>query len=276
MRGKEDEKSPWAKGEFVAASFWIDDVDYDENSVVQMSRHFNFYSYYFERSAPRIIVHDTNPSVKIKILNKPFGEFPTTVQGRPLDDYLLGLWDSAIQATDVFRRYLYFYQMLEYSAFYYIQNKVMCQLSRILIAPETAAFPEAAAQRVLDTMTSDKMSDETKIETIIGEAVEADVLWKEIEANLATFTSEIVFDGGFTLKALMKPDAKKSEFLSNWEKSVPTALRKIRNALVHAREARMSDVISPSKANYQRLAPWIGPLSRIAMQVAIYVGQPRP
>lgn len=272
LRYKDDEKSPWANGTYIPASFWIDEIDYDESKLVKLSQHLNFYSYYFDRDAPRIIIHDTKQSVAVNRLTKAFGEFPATVQGPQLDDYLLGLWESAIQASDVFRRYLYFYQMLEYSAFYFIQAKVMCQLSRILIAPETSAFPQTAAQRVLDTMTTDRMTDEAKIEAIIAEAVDPEILWKEFEVNLLHFTADIVFEGGFTLKALFKADAKKSEFLSSWERSVPNALRKIRNALVHAREARMSDVISPSSGNFQKLAPWIGPLSRISMQVSMYVG----
>lgn len=272
LRLKEEPNSPWSKGDFFAASFWVEGVDYDEEKIKALSQHLNFYAYYFDRSTPRIIIHDAKQEMKVKRLTQAFGKFPDALVSRNLDEYLLGLWQSAIDAPDVYRKYLYLYQMLEYAAFYYIQSKVMCQLSRILVAPETASFPQSAAQRVLDTMTTDRMTDEAKIEAVILESVDAEILWQEFEINLSHFTSDIVFDGGFTLKGFLKPDAKKSEFISSWEKSVPTALRKIRNALVHARESRMSDVISPSAENYQRIAPWIGPLSRIAMQVTIYIG----
>ena len=163
--------------------------------------------------------------------------------------------------------------MLENTAFYYIQNKIMCQLQRILVAPETAASPYSASQKIVETMTADKMTDETKIEAIVQEAVNPELVWKEIDINKESFSSDVVFDGGFTLKALLKNDAKYADFCNGWEKSLPTAFRRIRNALVHARESRMSDVISPSTANYERLAPWIAPLNRVAMQVAVYVGK---
>lgn len=273
LRFKEEDGSPWQKGDRVAASFWLRNVDADETFLLRLTRHLNFYTYYFERTCPQVMIHDERRTVTVRRLNSPFDSFPVNIVSRGLDDYLMGLWENSVNASDVFRKYLYLYQMLEYTAFYYIQNKVMCQLQRILVAPETAASPFAASQRIIETMTADKMADEAKIEAIVQEAVNPELVWKEIEVNKSAFSSDVTFDGGFVLKALLKPDAKYSDFQSGWEKNLPTSFRRIRNALVHAREARMSDVISPSTANYERLAPWIGPLNRVAMQIAIYVGK---
>jgi len=94
-------------------------------------------------------------------------------------------------------------------------------------------------------------------------------IWKELQPYKDYFSADVVFDGGFSLPALIKADWEVGDFVAAWTPKFPDALRKIRNALVHAREMRMVNVISPTKANYDRLRPWIAPLSLAAMQVTI-------
>jgi hypothetical protein len=125
----------------------------------------------------------------------------------------------------------------------------------------------------MDALIEDKMQDEAKIAAIIEEAVEPESLWREIEGNKDDFSQEVIFDGGFKLKPIIKANAEFEDFAPVWTQVIPTSLRRIRNALVHAREARMADVIAPTKQNYRKLAPWIAPLRLIVMQMATFIGR---
>lgn len=75
---------------------------------------------------------------------------------------------------------------------------------------------------------------------------------------------------GFTLSPLLKEGWRFDDFRSMWNPAYPQTLTKLRNSLVHARESWMTGVIAPTTANYERLRPWLGPLSLTAMQVMLF------
>lgn len=80
---------------FVLTSFWIRDVQWDENAVVELARHLNFYMYYFDHNTPQILIHDpTPPPSSATPPRYPFDSFPPSIAGRQLDPVLLGLWAS--------------------------------------------------------------------------------------------------------------------------------------------------------------------------------------
>jgi hypothetical protein len=87
---------------------------------------------------------------------------------------------------------------------------------------------------------------------------------------MKVFADKVEFDGGFTANALVKDDWELEDFKSAWSPKTQHTLRKIRNALVHAREARMSEVIAPTRANQARLRPWTNLVSIMAQQVILY------
>jgi hypothetical protein len=258
--------------EWTPKSFWVGPVDWDENLVIEITRHLNFFMFYFDRQTPRILVHDdaTAGASLATALRFPFADFPNEIRGRTVDRNLLSLWESALEASDTYRRFLYYYQILEYGAFYYLDDKSLKQVKRILASPQCTMAIDDCARQVMDLMIENKMSDEAKIVAIINQMVDPKEIWKELEPYKDYFSVDLVFDGGFSLPALVKADWEEGDFLAAWTPKFPDALRKIRNALVHAREMRMVNVISPTKANYDRLRPWIAPLSLAAMQVMLY------
>lgn len=113
------------------------------------------------------------------------------------------------------------------------------------------------------------MGDEDRIKYIIQRYVEPEKLWNEMKGILKAFTSDVQLDGGFEIKALFKPDSEFSDFKANWSR-LPSEIIRIRNALVHGRESRTSNVISPSKRNDDALLPWLTPLRFIAMELILY------
>jgi len=145
--------------DYVFTSFWIRAIELTDSAVVRLVRHLNFYMKYFDRDTPCIIVHDENPPDRKSEIPVQFvdGSFPVEMGARSLNDHLLALWENTVTAPDPFRRYLYNFQILEYAAFYFLQEKLERQLKKIICAPEAFANPQAAAEKALEAMTELKM-----------------------------------------------------------------------------------------------------------------------
>lgn len=258
--------------DFSPTSFWITCVPEDENELLRLVRHLNFYMQYFDLKTPHVLIHEEPPSKDTVPPpgRYPFDSFPGVVSARPLDPYLLGLWEGAARATDTFRRFLYRYQIIEYAAFYYLQESTFYSIRKLLASPNLPARLDDSVRQILDMAVEARMDDEAKIVAVIKQVVDPERLWKQIEPALAFFSSDVVFDGGFALPALLKPGWGLDDFKSAWIPKFPDALRKLRNALVHAREARMAKGISPTHANYERIRPWTALVSFAASQVIAF------
>lgn len=252
--------------------FWIRGVEWDEEAVLELVHHLNFYNSYFDRRCPRILTH-SEPlpgATNVESIRYPFGSFPSTVFGRQLDPYLLSLWEAVLNTTAPFRIYIYSYQIIEYAAFYYLSESVAQGVRRILAAPEIAVRPTEAAHQILDILADFRSSDDEKIVAVIRQVSDPSTLWREIEPNLGTFSAETDFEGGFSLPPLVQRDWSLEDFRTIWPSSVAHSLRKLRNALVHGREARMAKVVLPTRTNYARLRPWRELLTTIAAQTIVY------
>jgi hypothetical protein len=264
---------PTAAGtsELSVLSFWIRGLDGNESTFDDLFRHLNFYMTYFDRASPRILIHEDPIAQEAeKRLKYPVGNFPETVAGRQLDSYMLTLWEGAREAPDPVRRFLYSYQILEYAAFYYLREDVLAAVRRAVTAPEAPSRIEDVSRSVLEAIADDKVSDEAKIVQVVQQAVDPAFLWLDIAPNEAFYSRDCAFDGGFSLPPLMKAGWKLEDFRAAWIPKVPDALRKIRNALVHAREQRQARCIAPSVANQHLLRPWSSLIDGIASQVILY------
>lgn len=264
------------QGKFVMTTFptcfWIRGIEWEEGSVIELIRHLNFYNRYFDRRHPQIIVQgEVSPQAKTgSPLRYPFGEFPARIIGKQLDPYLLSLWDAVTSAPDPFRAYIYSYQILEYAAFYYLSEGVTQTVRRILAAPEVAIRPEQAARQILDALADFKAADDEKIVAVVRQVVDPAILWREIQASIDAFSTDTVFEGGFSLPGLVQRQWSLEDFRTSWNPNLAHSLRKLRNALVHGREARTAKVVLPTRANYERLRPWRDLLSVIASHTILY------
>jgi hypothetical protein len=265
--------TPSALGDMLKpTSFWIRGFIWDDGAAIRLARHLNFFMYYFDRETPRILIHagQSVDDKAVQNLRFPFDQFPPEIRSTTLEPTLLSLWDSAVDAPDPFRRFLYLYQIIEYGAFYHIEKDSLQQIKKIITGPNCLSKSEEAARQIIETLSQGKVTDAEKISAIISQSVDPKALWKEIEPFMEYFSNVIEFEGGFTLPALLKPGWKCEDFIHAWTPKFPESLRKIRNALVHSREARMLDVISPTRGNYEKLRPWLPLLSVAAMQIIIY------
>jgi len=255
----------------IPTSFWIREFPWDDDVVLSLARHLNFYVTFYDRLSPWVNIIDDAavPLAAPPLVRYAYGSFPAAIAGRDLDPYLLSIWQTMLEAGDSFRRFLYAYQILEFRAFSSVQDGTLQAIKRVLVTPNTVARTEEAAREIVEIVAADKLQDETaRLIQVCKEFVNPDHIWTQIEPNVPYFSHGVQFDGGLTLEPLLKTGATREAFGKAWLNVFPQSIRRIRNALVHGREQRV--VVAPTQSNYERLRPWLGPLAVAAQEVLLF------
>jgi hypothetical protein len=258
----------------VPTSFFVSGFEkFEEDKIVEVSKHLNFFMTYYDRGSPTVIIHsprggEPEPPKELQFFET---EFPKKISCTHKDPFLLDLALAAHGAKDRLQ-FLYYYQILEYAAFYYIDADVKRRTLQAIAAPDIQAYPDKYVYKLLDILGDVRQSDEAKLNKIVEIGSSPDAVWKEVEQNLSYFSKTQQFDGGFVLEAFISADATLEAFKGMWVPKMPDTLRKIRNALVHGRESRLGAVIAPTKGNELRIRPWIRVIRCIAEQVLIFLG----
>ena len=252
-----------------AISFYLGPIKIEStDQIIELARHINFYMYFFDRHSPQIIIHKPDESIE---LNEEELEtnFPEKILASNIDTYMLDLWSGA-QAVNGRLAFLYYYQMLEYAAFYFIEEQVKLRVKKILRRPDLLSSTDSCLTQVIDEIVDYRQTDETKLTTVVKRTVNPERVWGVIEHNKDFFAKTQIFDGGFTIEAFINDDWTADDFDKAWIPKLPDKLRQIRNALVHSRESRVGQVIAPTRANNKKLTPWVKLIEEISCQVAIY------
>ena len=197
------------------------------------------------------------------------GRFPAQITSREIDDSLLNFW-SASRTGDPARRFLYSYRIIEYASFSYLELNCRISVRKLLAARNALDDLVTLAERVMNAVQETKLSDVQKLEALLKETVDPALLWREVARNLAAFTTEVRFDGGFTLSGIARVGWKEEDFAVNGISSFAGAIRNIRNALSHGRDLRTSAVITPTAHNFERLQPWTSLIAVAAAEVMVY------
>ena len=167
-------------------------------------------------------------------------------------------------------KFIYYYQILEYAAFYYVDDSIRRNLLRIVCTPDILSNPEKYISRILDAVSESRQEIEAKIEKIVYSSCTPDVIWSELQQNIAYFTTRQEFEGGFVLEPFVCEDTTLETFTTMWHPNTAVTLRHIRNALVHGRERRGGPIITPTRDNEVKIRPWLPIIRRVAEQVIIY------
>ncbi len=257
---------------FVPVSFWLHPMtQLDEDEWTRLAKHLNFCMKYYDRHSSTILVH-TSAAEDVEyehlVMLKP--EFPSEIRVCQMDPFLLDLAAAAQEASEARAKFIYYYQILEHGAFYAVDDKTRRQLLRVIQAPDIQANAEEYLPKILDAVADVRMGEEQKLAAVIAGRVSADDIWREVEVNRDYFTCRHEFDGGFALDAIFAGDTTLETFKAMWLPKMADTLRHIRNALVHAREARTGAVIAPTRRNDDLLRPWLVVIQRIAEQVMLY------
>lgn len=265
----EEQAAPYKDG--TPISFWIDVGPWNDDNVLALIEHLNFYMSYYDRESPMVLIHAPTADSPQETPQKrfPIDVFPSTINGREIDRHLLHLWQASTQG-DPARRFLYSYQIIEYSAFYLLEDEISKSIIRLLSAPEVMSRPQEVALQLIEAVSESKLSDPQKIEQVLRKAVRPDTVWGQIEQNRTAFSAATRFEGGHEIKPLIKDTWQAADFATAWPDSFARTIRTIRNALSHGREQRMTSVIAPTVANMRLLRNWVPVISAAACDVMVY------
>ena len=176
------------------------------------------------------------------------------------------LW-SASREGDAGRRLIYCYRIIEYASHAYLDREARIQIRRLLSAPHALSDITSLADRVTAAALSSKAEEIQRVVMLLKDAVDPDLLWREINQNRSYFTKEAIFVGGFSLPPLISEDTTQSAFAVNGLTAFATSARHIRNHLSHGRDRTTQTTIAPTIANFHKLEPWVSALSVVAGEV---------
>jgi hypothetical protein len=251
-------------------SFWIENIEWDPDKVVELINNLNFYLNYFDNEGPVVALHPESstdkPHPKHRYIS---GRFPSILRGKRLDNNLLSFWEASASG-DPARRFQYYYRIIEYSSFFYLESSARTALKRILSAPDAADDINSTADKLMMAVQMSKLDEYAKFSQLMQDVVDPKILWAGIKENLPAFSKDIKFDGGFTLKAIIAPTTKESTFCPKGVENFTKAIRDVRNALSHGRDFKSAAVIMPTPRNLNALQPWVHLIAIAAGQVVLY------
>lgn len=245
---------------------------FDEDEIIEVSKHLNFYMQYYDRGCPFILIHSPEVEKDDKPVQLRFIEttFPRSISSKKQDEFLLDIYLATLQVESRMK-FIYYYQILEYAAYYHVDDETRRFMLNIINTPDIHTNSDKAINRLIEVMSSNvRQEDEAKVQKLVKLTCYPDIIWKEIEKDKDYFVIKQDFDGGFVVDELISNDTTLDAFCAMWHPKTIDTIRHIRNALVHGREKKFGKVITPSARNDILINPWTGIIRRLAEQVIIY------
>lgn len=258
MREEDDKVRSRLFGEPI--SFRISNVSNDEDKIVHLAENLNFYMSFFDIKTPRVLIHDDDIESSIAAsVRYRSSEFPKIIEATPLDENVLSFWRGAFHGNELLKFMLYF-RIIEYVSLSYASEKVRRKVTRIISRPDFRADFISATNEIIELFNasdSKVVEDFQRFTFTVAECVDPKILWKEIEANKAAFSTDFVCDGGFCIKALVASGTEYEEFAKPPKlEQFARQMREIRNALSHGKDFPRDGVFRPTKRNLAALRPW--------------------
>lgn len=240
---------------------------------IDFFRHVNFMMSYYDRQSPRILIYnETEENISdLKIPCKSYNEtFPTIINSKHFDSTLLELIEAARGAGSYRLKYIFYFQVLEYCSYYYIENSLKRKITNIIKSPDILNS-DKYSNRIIEIYSEYFRSnkDDKRMERLLLDLCTYEDIKDELKINSKYFIQDLCFDGGFSIKGLFKDDAEIDAPPQNIIPTIRKNIDSIRNVLVHARESRENSEIKPSSKNAQLLMPYLFLLRRIAETVII-------
>jgi hypothetical protein len=215
-------------------------------------------------------MHSASPPTETKDrLRYVANEFPKKIISSEIDPNVLFLWEAASKG-EITTRFLYYYRVIEYSSAVYMDSAARTALRIALSLPNALDDIAAVTDSVVAAVQKMKMDEFARYDAMLRELVDPKLLWREINLNLAAFTQDTQFEGGFKVHALLTPNRTEVDFIQSDVLAFGRAIRDMRNALSHGRDQKTGTTISPTTSNLALLRPWIGPTAIVAAQVIMY------
>lgn len=245
-----------------------------EGNLVYFSKCLNFYMNYFDRGTPyiQIIGKDVdNDKFKRPCYYELFDNFPSKINSRKIETTLLDIFQVARSTDDIRLSFIFYFQILEYCSYYYLNNKIQAKISQVLKNPLVADKANDLSKSLIEELKDhfSQKDDSLKLEQTIVDFCSIEDIKVEIESNADYFSKDLEFEGGLKINKIIKDKDSITKMVQDDLILVKKNIEKIRNVLVHLRESRENKVILPTEENDNLLLPYLFLVRRIAEKVTI-------
>ena len=238
------------------------------NDIIVLSKHINVYLKYFDRDSPTILlIEDDKVTTDYK---RPClstdNPFPDQVVMSELDPVILDLFHISSRTSNARLKYLFYYQILEYLAYYFINKDLKTRLNNILRNPDLISKSSLYSRQIIEELKESFKAndDKVRLEKTIITYCSAEEIKNELKCNINSFVKSIEFDGGFTLEPILNNENELDNPSNDLIKKVVDRLDKLRNVMVHIREYRENKAILPTRSNNRKLLPYLYLIRRVA------------
>jgi hypothetical protein len=251
-------------------SFWIRNIDWDEDIALDLIHHLNFYMSYYDTMTPMVLVHSPAKKETYKPLNRYIsGSFPNAIVSRETDSNALHFW-AAARSGDQARRFLYYYRIIEYASGFHLDSDKHATLRKILNRPDALDSIQGTIEQIVIATSTTRQEESQRIESMLRATVDVGRIFQEVNKNADYFSKETQFDGGFKLDPFISSGTKASVFATSGISQTTKFLKEIRNALSHGRDVKTAQVIAPTHHNFMLLQPWVNLITMVAGEVMIH------
>ena len=243
-------------------------VNYEE-----FTKTINFYMRFYDRKSPTILthlpIHDQEKYEEFcHFKSTGFPEHINTVNIEPV---LLNLFQIALETANIRMKYIFYYQVLEYCSYYYLNEGLKRSLNNIVKNPDIINNSNEYSKILVEEFKNyfKTNDDRQKLEKLVCDYCSYSDIKNEVLANHEYFSKDLEFDGGFIINAIINNEKEAKNPPKDILKSMIDRIDKIRNVLVHIRESRENKVILPTEKNNKLLIPYLFLIRRIAESIAI-------
>ncbi len=242
--------------------------------LISFCKHINFYMSFYERHSPMILIFEKDKFEKEKFVIPCYSRseiFPNTLNFLKIDPVLLDLFEVVRQTSNIRLKFLFYYQVLEYCSYYYLNDELKRKLTNIVKNPDLLNKPMEYSKNIIEEFKDYfKSNDDTaKLEKLINEFVDFTEIKQELKCNWQYFSTPVKFDGDFVIPSLISAEQDLDSTPKNILRDIKRNIESIRNVLVHIRESRENKVILPTSRNNHLLFPYLYLIRRIAERIAI-------
>lgn len=271
-----DDKSPGMEKFFkdrVPISFFVKGNIEKINNHSEFAKHLNFYMSFYHRRSPSILIFSEKQD------KENFNEychtiengFPKHINSIQIEPVILDLFHIASETQNIRMKYIFYYQVLEYCSYYFLNEDLKRKLNNVVKNPDIINNSNYYSKVLVEEFKNyfKANDDRQKLEKLVDSYVNYSDIENEIISNHKYFSSDLEFEGGFKIPALIKGEQEAKDPHKDILKSIVDRVDKIRNVLVHIRESRENKVILPTRKNNHLLIPYLFLVRRIAEIIAI-------